>query len=378
MIRTFLPSPPTVGIELEWQLVDRSTLDLRDEVMPLIDVFRDEPCVKPEVLAAAVETITPPGESTVTLRPGLRDLVARVSDAASRLGIALVGAGTHPFCERLIPITPLPRYLEMERAQGYLVHGFVVYSLQVHVGMPSAEVAVRVMRELRGFLPVLLALSASSPLFHGYETPFGSYRRRILASARSYGMPPVFEDWQDFVRFLDGVERASVFGSFREMHWDARLRPDFGTIEVRVMDAQPTLDRSLALAALVHSLLVHLASTTRPDPHSISTLPWWFEKENAFRSSHDGLEASFICDANGTVTPLRRVADDLFDLVAPTARALGEEEDLARARVVLAEGPSYVSQLALFRRSGSTREVVRALANELLDEIGRERLEGPG
>jgi carboxylate-amine ligase len=376
MIRSFRPSPPTVGVELEWQLVDEGTLDLRDAIMPLIEVLSGDPYIKPEMIQPAVETITPPAESTAALRPGLVDVVVRVVDAADRFGLAVVGAGTHPFCDRTVPITPLPRYLEMERTHGYLAHAYVVYSLQTHVGMPSGEVAVRVMRDLRGFVPVLLALSGSSPFFHGYATPFASYRQRVLATARSCGMPPAFQDWKAFVDFLDTAERASMFGSFRDMHWDVRLRPDLGTIEVRVMDAQPTIARSLALAAVVHSLLVHLTETTTEEqrPALARPLPWWLEKENAFRASHDGMGAWLVCDPHGAVRPLRELAEELFDLVAPTARRLGEDGDLARARDLL-DDPCCRRQLAIFRSTGSTREVVRVLANELRDELARPRLD---
>lgn len=371
MIRTFNSSPPTVGVELEWQLVDTSTLDLREGVVPLCELVRDEPCVKPELLQTAVETITVPGENTVALRPALHDLVARVVDAAAPLGMTLVGAGLHAFCERLIPITPLPRYIAMEGSYGYLAHAHVAYSLQTHVGMPSGEVAVRVARDLRPFLPVLLALSASSPFFHGHETTFASYRQRVLAASRSYGTPPRFEDWDEFLQLIDAAERARMFTSYRDMHWDVRIRPDFGTLEVRIMDAQATIGRSLALSALVHSLLVHLSSGKRADTGCLRAIPWWLEKENAYRASHEGIEASLVCDAQGTLRSLRRIAEELFDLVAPTARALGEEEDLALARALLTAGPSHVRQLEVFRRTGSTREVERLLANELLEELGR-------
>ncbi len=371
MIRTFVPSARTVGLELEWQLVDAATFDLRDGIMPLAELLPNERCIKPEMLQTAVETITGPGENTASLRSSLRDVVARLVEAASRCGIVLVGAGTHAFCERSIPVTPLPRYLACERDCGYLAHNQVVYSLQTHVGMPSPEVAVRAIGELRRFLPVLLALSASSPFFHGHETPFASYRHRVLGSTRSCGMPPSFEDWQAFLRFVDTADRANVFDSFRDMHWDVRLRPDFGTIEVRVMDAQSTIDRSLALAALVHSLVVHLAAPHVSDDVLLQPLPPWLETENLFRASHAGVDASLVCDAGGTVKPARALAEDLFELVAPTAHELGEAEDLARARALLAEGPSYQQQIAVFRRTGSTREVVRALAYELLDELGR-------
>lgn len=377
MKRTWCSSQPTLGVELEWQLVDRSTLDLRDGIVALFDLLSDDPGIKPELHQAAVETITPPAVSTAALRAGLHETVQRLAEAADRFGIVLVGAGTHAFCERLLPVTPLPRYLDIERSQGYFARAQVAYSLQAHVGMPSGEVAVRVLRELRGLLPVLLALSASSPFFHGYETRFASYRQRLLASARSYGMPPDFEDWPAFLRFLEVAERGEMFGSFRDMHWDARLRPDFGTIEVRIMDAQPTLGGSLALAAVVHSLLVHLASDERPRPPPVKALPWWIEKENAFRASHDGVEASLMCDPDGTVKPVRALAEDLFARIAPTARALGEEEDLARARAVLDDGPCQRAQLEVFRRTGSTGEVVRTLANELLSELGRDRIDAP-
>lgn len=374
MIRTFRSSPPTVGIELEWQLVDTSTFDLRDGVVPLCELLRDEPCVKPELLQAAVETITLPGESTAALRPALHALLARLVDAAMPLGMTLVGAGLHPFCDRLVPITPLPRYLAMEDAHGYLAHTHVTFALQTHVGMPSGEVAARVARDLRPFLPVLLALSASSPFFHGHETTFASFRQRVLAASRSYGAPPRFDDWDEFLRFVDTVERAHMFASYRDMHWDVRIRPDFGTLEVRIMDAQPTIGRSLALAALVHALVVHLASGKPVDGCFLAPIPWWLEKENAYRASHDGIEAVLVCDAGGGSRPLRRVAEDLFDVVAPTARALGEEEDLAAARAMLTAARSDVEQLAVFRRTDSTREVVRELANELLEELGRTTL----
>ncbi len=370
MIRTFRPSPPTVGVELEWHIVDRSTLDLAEGVVPLAGILSGDPCIKPEMLQTSVETISLPAESTAALRPALLDTVARLSDAAAHLGFALVGAGTHPFCERLVPVTPMPRYLAIERTQAYLAHGQITCSLQVHVGMPSGPVAMRVIEGVRGLLPVLLALSTSSPFFHGHATNFASYRQRVLAATRSCGVPPKFQDWPEFLRFLDTVERARMFASFRDMHWDLRTRPDFGTIEIRVMDAQPTVERSLAIAALVHSLLVHLARTEEPAARLVGPLPWWLERENAFQASHRGLEARIVCDEAGTARPLRRVAEDLFDLVAPTAHALGEVDDLARARRILEEGACAERELSVFRRTRSTKAVVLALANELLEEIG--------
>jgi carboxylate-amine ligase len=355
--------------------VNRATLDLEDGILPLLDRCRHDPCVKSEVIQASVETITAPTVSTAALRPPLLRTVTCVSDAAERLGMALVGKGTHPFCGRPVPVTPLPRYLEMDRASGALLRTQITYSLQVHVGMPSGEVALRVLDRSRGILPVLLGLSASSPLFHGRETAFASYRHRILAVTRSYGIPPAFENWAAFARFLDTVERARMYASFRDMHWDVRIRPDLGTLEVRLMDAQPTLAEALALGALVHALLVTLIEHPEPDPRLPGALPWWIEKENDFRASQDGLEAILVFDAEGTQRPLRRMAADLIELSAPVARTLGEEDDLARARDMLEKGTCHSREMDIFRRTGSAKAVVRAVANELLGEIEREPLE---
>jgi carboxylate-amine ligase len=370
MIRDFNPSPPTVGLELEWQLVSRSTLDLEDGIVPLLSRLPGEPLVKPEVLQATVETITAPMRSTAALRPALLDTVARVHGAARQLDMDIVGAGTHPFCVRHVQTTPMPRYLALARAVGYLAHTMAVQALHVHVGMPSGEAAIRVMGRARGALPVLLALSASSPLFHGEETGFVSYRHRILAATRNYGIAPAFTGWPEFQRFLDTVERAGMFGSFRDMHWDLRPRPDLGTLEVRIMDAQPTVADSLALGALVHALLAGLIDEDAPDPRLPGALPWWIEKENAFRASQAGLEAELVIDPEGHVMPLREMAEHLFELAWPGARALGEEDDLRRAARMIEEGPCAARQVAIFRSTRSAQAVVQALAEELREEIG--------
>ncbi|MDI3285592.1 YbdK family carboxylate-amine ligase [Polyangium sp. 15x6] len=372
MTRDFHPSPPTVGLELEWQLVHRETLDLHDGILPLIGLLPPDPLVKPEAIEPCVEVVTDPMASTALLRGALVDRVSRVSNAAAQLGMALVGAGTHPFCERLVPITPLPRYLAMQRTNGYLATMQIVYALHVHVGMPSGEVAIRVMARVRAVLPVLLALSASSPAYRGRDTSFAAFRRCLLAPTRSAGIAPTFDDWAAFLHFVDVAERAAMFESYRDMHWDLRPRPDLGTIEVRIMDAQPTVADALSLGALVHSLLVTVMADGVPDSRLPRAVPWWIEKENCHRACRDGLEAELVVDAEGHSRPLRGVAEDLFALVSPQARVLGEAADLAHAEGFLSRGNSSARQLELLRRTGSMKAVTRALADELLGELAHQ------
>ena len=117
---------------------------------------------------------------------------------------------------------------------------WLTFAQHVHVGMPSGDEAVAIAKMLKPYLPILLALSANSPFWQGYDTGYASFRQRLLASRETYGLPPSFKNWQDFVNFFDSVKHAGVVETIRDLHWDLRLQPHWGTLEVRVMDTQPT------------------------------------------------------------------------------------------------------------------------------------------
>ena len=361
----FLPSTPlSIGVEIELQLLDAQSLDLTDRVLPLIELFPDRREVKPEFTQSTVEISTPPCPDLASLESSLSTLVSEVRERAAGLGIRLCGAGTHPFSERLALITPLPRYQRLHETAGYLAHLHLIFSMHVHVGISSGDEAVMLMRRLKPFLPVLIALSASSPFWRGYDTAFASYRHRILAANRSYGMPPNFDDWQHFTQFLDGTLRAGVFESINDIHWDIRPRPRLGTLAVRAMDVQPTVTDVVALAGLVRALVAFLRDTPEPDMpgHLPGPLPWWVEKDNHFLASRFGLDASYIRDAEGNVRPLREVAEGLVGtLQVENGGDAGTGLWSERVCRLLRDGPAYLGQRRLFRESGSLRRVVEAL-----------------
>ena len=137
-------------------------------------------------------------------------LAAITREKCRDLGLVISGGGTHPFCSRFAKITPTPRFLAMERVEGYLGHTSTTYALHVHVGMTTGEETISVMRKLRPYLPVLLALSASSPFWWGHSTGYACYRQRVLAAMRSYGIPLLFESWKDFSDFFECANRAGA------------------------------------------------------------------------------------------------------------------------------------------------------------------------
>lgn len=365
----FKSSPTSsLGMEIELQLLDPKTLDLVDGILPLMERYPAHPHIQPEFSQATVEITSKVcsdiHELEVDIVSVLKTLKARCQD----LGITLCGAGTHPFCNRLATVTPIPRYLAQEKMAGdYLARTLMTYALHVHVGMPSGDEAVDIMGRLKPYLPILLALSASSPFWWGHHTHHASYRQRVLAAMRSYGIPPTFKTWQEFSDFFEVARYARMFDIIRDIHWDLRLQPDLGTLEIRVMDAQPTIKESVMLAAFIHTLVTYLQScrTAEETGFLVTQRPFPIEKENYFRASRWGLAANYIEDDKGNSRPIEKIVEGLLDTVSNTADKLGETEYLKLLEKRLEEGPSYVRQQKVFEKTDSLKEVAASLLQEL-------------
>ena len=367
----FKGSPTSsIGIEIELQLLDSNTLDLLDGILPLLASYPDHPAIKPEYNQATVEINSKPCEDIRELELDVASILTALQARCQGLGMSICGAGTHPFCNRHATVTPLPRYLAQQERGGYLANLLVTFALHVHVGMPSGDEAIAIMAALKPYLPILLALSASSPFWWGCDTGYASYRQRVLASMRSYGLPQTFKSWQEFADLFQSGRSAGMFDIIRDIHWDLRPQPDFGTLEVRVMDSQPTVREAIALTALVHSLIVYLQHCRREGVAGFLLTPchYWIEKENYFRASHRGLDAYYIEDDQGHSRPFRSIVEDILAALAGTAAQLGETEYLKFLEKRLEGGSSYIRQRRVFQQTGSQKEVVAALVRELKEE----------
>lgn len=362
----FAPSPGTVGIELELQLVDSESLDLVDRILPLMERLGETPFVHCEIMQNTVEICTPVEWSAAGCRDRLTEVVREVWSSCQELGVSLCGMGTHPFGKRLATITPLPRYLEIEKEAGLISHTQIAFATQVHLGVSSGDEALELIRRLKPLLPVLIAVSANSPFWRGFVTGHASYRQRILAATRSYGVPPSFGTWKDFCHFHDIGVQARMFRSISDLHWDLRPRPRFGTVEIRVMDAQPTIEASASLAALLRGLQRYFELTRGADlldglPRS---LPWWTERDNHFEASRLGLDAPFVFSREGDVRPLRAVVEAAIE-----AGKLGLADDDTADEIPDWIEPPFRRQLEVYSETGSTWEVTADLRDRLTREL---------
>ena len=364
-------SGPTLGIEIEFQLLDPDHFDLVDGILPLLQEYPDNPRVKPEFTQSTVEINSDVCTDVEDLRSNVTELVKELKRRCEGLRLTLCGAGTHPFSVRATAVTPLPRYLQMERRMFYLSHTLKTYALHVHVGMPCGDAAVAVLSRLKPYLPVLLALSASSPFWQGQDTGFASFRQRVLATMRDYGMPPSFTSWRQFAECFENLRAAGAVHVVRDIHWDIRPNPRLGTVEVRVMDAQPTLKEAITLAALIQTLSLYLQRCWRDEElaHPPMLEYGWAQKENCFRASHLGIDAEVIVGDGGQTQPIKSLARALLASIAATAEELRTRGWLHQLEARLDEEPSYVRQRRVFAKTGSLRDVTESLAKELEQEL---------
>ncbi len=258
----------------------------------------------------------------------------------------------------------------MKSEFGIIGRNQLTFATHVHVGIPSGDVAMFVMRHMIPCLPVLLAVSANSPYWRAHETGFASYRQSILAASQSYGLPPYFEDWGAFVRFYRMAERAEVFSGFRDIHWDLRPHPDFGTLELRIMDAVSSLPVAVALTAFVRSLVVYLMEHVDGDlgDWPLARLPRWIEQTNRYQAGCRGLCARYIVDESGHVRPIRELLTRLLLLVEPVADRIGEAAALSSLQSLVREGVGYENQRRAFMACRDYRELVRQLVSALDSE----------
>ena len=385
----------TLGMEIELQLLDPNTLDLVDGILPLMASYPQQPFTKPEYNQATVELNSQVCSNIEELETNMFSLLTNLQARFEELGMSLCGAGTHPFCRRLVPITPIHRHLAQYEMAGYLSY-WLTFAQHVHVGMSSGDEAVAIAKIFKPYLPILLALSANSPFWQGQDTGYASFRQRLLASRQTYGLPPSFKNWQDFVNFFDSAKNAGIVDTIRDFHWDVRLQPNLGTLEVRVMDAQSTLQEALMLAALVHSLIVYLQRFRAGKETGFLLRPnhWWLEKENYFQASRLGLAAKYIENSQGHTRPIKQVIADILDSLKTTATQLGETEywQLIRERLAWMEShrlgqwvlpnrlgetepyrlqgiPSYIRQRQVWQTTGSQQALVAFLVRQLKQEL---------
>lgn len=310
-------APYSVGAEEEFVLVDPATGAPVPRAADVIERAGAAAGVAHEVVASVVETATPVCDTISELAASLRSRRCAVVRAAAQSGCAALSTGAHPFNEAEQPLAPGDRYLQIERDYPWVIHEAATYGLHVHVGVPGADRAITVCNSLRAYLPHLLAISANSPLWRGAVTGLRSTRVLLAQLYPRSGVTPRFDDYDDYCRTIRALEVSHSVHDYTHAWWFVRPHPKFGTLEVRICDAQTDVRRSIALVALVRSLVAWLdaegdtTDATRPND------PRFVIEENLWAAARDGVGAVFIDPAQGTGISAGRAIRELLHRLTP-------------------------------------------------------------
>ena len=209
-------------------------------------------------------------------------------------------------------MAPIQRYAELVEQMQWLVRRIQTFGVHVHVGIRDGNKAIPIVNALAAYLPHFLAITASSPFWCGYDTGLASSRSVTFGALPTAGPPHRLANWEQFEDYMDTLLRAGTIRSIKEVWWDIRPHPDFGTVEIRMSDGVPTL-REVGMVAALSQCLVQLFDSQLDRGYTLPCPSSWVVRDNKWRATRYGLDAIVITDEAGATAPLR---DELFELLA--------------------------------------------------------------
>lgn len=333
--------PLTLGVELELQLLSRRDYDLTRAATDLLGgIERDERFgdIKLEITESMIEVSTQARAGVDAIASDLEGLRRTLLEQCARNNIALCGGGAHPFHywpERRI--SPGERFDQLYHRYGYLAKQFTVFGQHIHVGCASGDEAIWLTQALAPHVPFFIALSASSPFVDGVDTLFQSARLNAVSAFPLSGQCPQLRDWREFSEHFDFLRDCGIVNSIKDLYWDIRPKPEYGTVEIRVCDTPLTIERAAALAALAQCLSRYLL---RLRPPIDTRLQAHVARYNKFQACRYGFEAHISDPLGRRQFLLREALTDLLGQLTEDALELGCLPWLELLRRQLDEGLS--------------------------------------
>ncbi len=369
----------TLGIEEEFFLVDRETLDLVVDPDPrLLKAFAElgGMCrAVPELLRSQIELNSLVCHSVAEAREAIVAIRRSVLELTDQYGIGLMASSTHPFAAwETQAVTPRDRYREFAVMYQSVIRQLLASGMHVHAGFGTPDERVRVMTAMRSYLPLFLTLSGSSPFSGGHVTGFKSSRMNLMAALPRSGMPPVLSSWADYDRIVDNYRRLDFVRDGSEIWWDLRPSVRFPTLELRIVDVCPDIDDGMSIVALYACLVRHLLAAVRTGPLAADPPPEIIQ-QNRWLAQRYGVVAFLADFESGTRVDLVDYVDELLDMLSADAAALDCQKEVAHVRNIIREGSSADRQLDHFRLcrldGAGVEEALRSVAQLIVTETRR-------
>jgi carboxylate-amine ligase len=372
-----VPQEPTftIGVEEEYFVVDRTTRNLVPDLPDAVRRALESPPVgmtSPEFIRSQVEIGTPVSKDVAELTGHLGVMRRFVADVVSEHGMAIISASTHPFAvwgdQRY---TDKERYRLLDQALQGVVRRLLICGMHVHVEIGDRDLRIDLMNQVSYFLPHILALSGSSPFWHGNNTGLKSYRPAVFRALPRTGIPDEFNDWSEYQRHVDVLVRTGVIEDSTKLWWDIRPSARYPTLEMRSSDTCTRYEDAVSIAALYQALLVTLYHA-RMHNQRWRVYSRMLIAENNWRAQRYGVDESLIDFGRGELIPMSQLADELVALVADAATELGSLDEVARIKDIATFGTSADRQLRVYNDAlaggANSREALRAVVDHLIVE----------
>lgn len=353
---------PSLGVEIELQMVDADTMALANRISDVLAVLPDDlkDVVKPELMQSYLEINT--GVCTTVAEAG-RDLQGKlqiVEQAMEGLGLKPFWAGSHPFSSwQDQKVTVDDRYHRLVDLMQDVARRLLTFGLHVHVGVETGDKAIAVCDRMMKYLPLLLSLSSNSPFWENRRTGLHSNRSKVMEGLPTAGLPNRMRNWSEYVWLINHLRSTGFINSIREIWWDIRPHHNFGTVEVRICDMPPSLDHVLAITALVQCMVVAISreideGTFQADYHPTMV------QQNKWRATRYGASAELVSTEDFKRKSVAQVTADLIERLTPIADELGCESQLQWLANVVPNAGSF-QQLEIFERTADPAAVVREM-----------------
>ncbi len=355
----------TLGVEIEINLIDPATCKLINRGEDVLKAAVALKKIKPEFCQDTIEVNTGVCQDVHAVETDLKTTLAGLRAICAELGLGLSSTGLHPTADHRDSILyDDPRYHEIIERTRWLLRRSIAISLHVHIGMLNAQDCIRYNNFFMHVLPHLLVLSSSSPFWRGEDTGLFASRPSAYESIPTAGQPVPVQNWSDFEELYWSLKASGAISSLKDLWWDARPSPKFGTLELRGCDGVATLAETLAITAFIH-LLAHWFADHLGWLDQMARPPQWVSRENKWRAMRHGLDARLVVSAAGDTRLLRDDVEDWLDKLEPYAQRLGYQRHLDMLRQIMARGSSAVRQRKVYEKTRSFDEVVKFNMREM-------------
>ncbi|HEY8185024.1 MAG TPA: carboxylate-amine ligase [Pyrinomonadaceae bacterium] len=361
----------TLGIEEEFQIVDPESRELRSHVSEFLEegkmILGEQ--IKPEMIQSMIEVGTGICKNIDEARADITRLRSIISGLATKAGLRIVAASTHPFSNwQDQKIYNDERYQLLVEELQSVARSLLIFGLHVHVGVADPERRIHIMNAARYFLPHVLALTTSSPFWLGHNTGLKSYRTEIFKKFPRTDIPDHFDSYSNFQRYVDLLVRTGCINDGRKIWWDLRPHPVFPTLEFRICDIPTRVDDTVAIAALFQAIVAKLTKLIDQNL-GFRLYRRMLIQENKWRAVRWGLNGKMIDFGKQKEVPTRDLVLELLDFVDDVVDELDSRKEIEHIHTILERRTSAEEQLRVFEETKDLNAVVDRLIELTMENV---------